>query len=235
MRDAIAETVDAGIGVAVVAAELVPAHDALWFANYARANGTWLIGPNTVGISSPWKCLLGSIPVEFTKPGRVGVISRSGTMGSWYRVFSLRPAVVKSTVACIGGDAVASRLPHEYLDTVFYIGEIGGLKEYEMLDRISHSTKQVAAMIVGRSAPPGKRMGHAGALIGEEREKGGGQAGRLANGRSDNYRQLSPPAVVGPIARICARINTRVPYHVSYHRLTNRPDGQYHPIDRRRR
>lgn len=178
-RDAIIESADAGIRVAVVAAELIPAHDALFAVTYARQRGMWIVGPNTVGVSSPGQCVLGSIPIEFTRPGNIGVISRSGTMGLMVSRILTQAGCGQSTIACIGGDAVAARLPAEYLDLflddpatdrILYVGEIGGLKEYEMLDRIAAKVKPISAMIVGRCAPPGKRMGHAGALIAGARE-----------------------------------------------------------------
>jgi len=179
VRDAIIEHSAAGISVAVVAAELVPAHDALVAANYARMHGTWIVGPNTVGISSPGRCMLGSIPVEFSREGKIGIISRSGTMGLMASRILTNNGCGQSTIACIGGDAVSARLPHEYLnlflddgdtEMILYVGEIGGLKEYEMLNTVGAADKPVAAMVVGHGAPRGKRMGHAGALIGEERE-----------------------------------------------------------------
>ena len=177
--DAIIEAADAGLRLSVVAAELVPVHDTVQAVAYARSRGLWIVGPNTVGIGSPGKAILGSIAADFTKAGPVGLMSRSGTMGLMMARSLTRAGCGQTTVVHVGGDAVVGRAPKEYLElflkddssrVIVYVGEIGGGKEYEMLDLIRAGGKTVIAIIVGRHAPVGKRMGHAGALVGGERE-----------------------------------------------------------------
>jgi len=179
VRDALVETADAGIGLAMVAAEFVPVHDAIWALAYARERGLWVVGPNSLGIASPQRILLGSIGTDFMRPGPVGVIGRSGTLTLTTTRLLSRAGCGQTTVAHIGGDVLAGRNPHEYLDlflddpetrAIVYLGEIGGGKEYEMLDRIAQRRKPLVALIVGRNAPPGKQMGHAGALVSGDRE-----------------------------------------------------------------
>jgi succinyl-CoA synthetase alpha subunit len=173
-RDAIVECADAGIGFSVVAAEFVPIHDSLFALARARANGMWVVGPNSLGFAIPGKILLGSIPPEFTAPGPVALFGRSGTLTCTTARLLTAQGIGQSIVAHIGGDTLCGRNPHEYLEAicadpateiVVFVGEIGGTKEYAMLDVVRALKKPVVAMVVGRHAPPGKRMGHAGALI----------------------------------------------------------------------
>jgi len=174
VRDAIVECAEAGIACAVAAGEFVPIHDTLFALARARASGMWVVGPNSLGFSIPGKILLGSIPPEFTRPGPVALFGRSGTLTSTTARLLTRRGIGQSLVAHIGGDALCGRNPHEYLEAVaadaasrivVFLGEIGGTKEYEMLDIIRRMDKPVVALVVGRHAPPGRRMGHAGALI----------------------------------------------------------------------
>lgn len=177
--DAIVECAEAGIRLAQVAAEFVPVQDSLTALSIAREHGLWVVGPNSLGMISPGQALLGSIAPDFTAPGRVGVIGRSGTLTVTTTRLMRQAGIGQSTAIHIGGDFLAGRNPHEWLelfladpetDAVVYLGEIGGLKEYAMLDLVRSAEKPVFALIVGRHAPAGKRMGHAGALIAGERE-----------------------------------------------------------------
>lgn len=179
VKQAIMDCADADIRLAVVAAEFVPVHDALYGVAYARERGMMIVGPNTAGMSSPGQAMLGSIAPSFTRPGDVGLIGRSGTLTMTIARLLTARAIGQSTIVHIGGDAIAGGNPAEWLQLfladpattlVVYVGEIGGTKEYQMLDAIAASAKPVVTMIVGRHAPPGKRMGHAGALIGGDRE-----------------------------------------------------------------
>lgn len=178
-RDALVECADAGLRLAAVAAEFVPLHDVLYALAYARERNMWIVGPNSLGIITPGEAVLGSIAPGFTRPGRVGVIGRSGTLTITTSRILSRRGIGQSTTVHVGGDAVAGRNPHEWLRAflddpataaVAYLGEIGGGKEYAMRDLIAATAKPVVALIVGRHAPPGKRMGHAGALAGSDRE-----------------------------------------------------------------
>ena len=174
VRDAIVECAEAGIGFAVVAAEFVPLHDTLYALARAREKNMWVVGPNTLGFAIPGKIFVGSIPPEFTRAGPVALFGRSGTLtATTARLLSAR-GIGQSLVAHIGGDTLCGRNPHEYLEVaaahvatevIVFLGEIGGTKEYAMLGTIRALDKPVVTMVVGRHAPRGRRMGHAGALI----------------------------------------------------------------------
>ena len=179
VRDAVAECAQAGVETIMAVAEYVPVHDALAAAHVARAAGSWLIGPNTLGIYVPGRGLLGSIAPSFCMPGRLALIIRSGTLAlAMARQLTLA-GIGQRIVAHVGGDSVIGRNPHEYLQAladdeataaVLFCGEIGGDKEYAFADVARGFPKPVYAMVVGRHAPAEKQMGHAGALIGSARE-----------------------------------------------------------------
>jgi succinyl-CoA synthetase alpha subunit len=179
VRDAVAECAEARIETIMAVAEYVPVHDALAAAACAREAGSWLVGPNTLGIFVPGRGLLGSIAPSFCKPGRLALIIRSGTLAlTVVRQLTLA-GIGQRIVAHVGGDAVIGRNPHEYLQAlaadeataaVLFCGEIGGDKEYAFADAARGFPKPVFAMVIGRHAPAQKQMGHAGALIGSARE-----------------------------------------------------------------
>jgi len=178
-RDALIENADAGVQSAFLTAEFVPVHDVLFALNYARSKGMWVIGPNSLGGCAPGIGMLGSIAPDFCSPGSVGLMSRSGTLTlATSRILSAA-GIGQSVCVHIGGDVLAGRNPSEYLDAfandaatraIAYCGEVGGSKEYAMVEQLPRIKKPLVALIVGRSAPPGKRMGHAGALAGAARE-----------------------------------------------------------------
>jgi succinyl-CoA synthetase alpha subunit len=189
VREAIAVCAEARIPTIMAAAEYVPVHDVLSAAAVARAAGSWLIGPNTLGVYVPRRGLLGSIAPSFCEPGRVAVIVRSGTVALTLARQLTLAGIGQSIVAHIGGDAVIGRNPHEYLlalandeatDAVLYCGEIGGDKEYAFADAARGFGKPIVAMVVGRHAPEQKQMGHAGALIGSAREGADAKLAALA-------------------------------------------------------
>jgi succinyl-CoA synthetase alpha subunit len=189
VRDAIVECAAARIPTIVAAAEYVPVHDALIAAKAARASGSWLVGPNTLGMFVPGRGLLGSIAPSFCSAGRLAVVARSGTLTLATARQLTAAGIGQSLVAHIGGDTVAGRNPHEYLaalaqhdgtDAVLYCGEIGGDKEYALAEAARGYPKPVVAMLVGRHAPAEKRMGHAGALIGSARESAAAKLEALA-------------------------------------------------------
>ncbi len=179
VRDAVAACAHAGIRTIVAVAEYVPVHDALAAAADARAAGSWLIGPNTLGLYVPTRGLLGSIAPSFCRAGRVALIVRSGTVALALARHLTLAGIGQRLVVHVGGDIVIGRNPHEYLaalaedeatDTVFYCGEIGGDKEYAFAEAARGFAKPVVAMVIGRYAPEQKQMGHSGALIGSARE-----------------------------------------------------------------
>ncbi|HEV2429710.1 MAG TPA: succinate--CoA ligase subunit alpha [Thermoplasmata archaeon] len=173
--DAYLESVDAGIRLAVIVTEHIPFHDMLTMYHYGRAHGARIIGPNCPGIASPGGSKVGIIPNVVFRPGRIGVISRSGTLT--YEIVNglTERGLGQSTCIGLGGDPVVGTsfvdaLPYferdPATDALVLVGEIGGTAEEDAAEEIErHFTKPVVAYIAGRSAPPGKRMGHAGAII----------------------------------------------------------------------
>ncbi len=174
-KDALLEAVDAGIRLCVIVTEHIPFHDMLVMYRYARAAGARIVGPNCPGIASPGKAKVGIIPNVVFRPGRVGVISRSGTL-TYEIVNGIKEhGLGQSTCIGLGGDPVVGTSFVDALplfeddpdtDLMVMVGEIGGTAEEDAAEYIrAHFTKPVVAYIAGRSAPPGKRMGHAGAII----------------------------------------------------------------------
>ncbi|MGA9839719.1 MAG: succinate--CoA ligase subunit alpha [Thermoplasmata archaeon] len=174
-KDALLETVDAGIPLAVIVTEHIPFHDMLVMYHYARSKNARIIGPNCPGIAAPGKAKIGIIPNIVFRPGRIGVISRSGTL-TYEIVNGIKEhGLGQSTCIGLGGDPVVGTSFVDALpllqadpetDVIVMVGEIGGTAEEDGAEYIrQHVTKPVVAYIAGRSAPPGKRMGHAGAII----------------------------------------------------------------------
>jgi len=174
-KDALLEAVDAGVKLCVLVTEHIPFHDMLVMYHYARAKGTRIIGPNCPGIASPGKAKVGIIPNVVFRPGRVGVISRSGTL-TYEIVNGIKEhGLGQSTCIGLGGDPVVGTSFVDALplfekdpdtDLMVVVGEIGGTAEEDAAEYIhANFSKPVVAYIAGRSAPPGKRMGHAGAII----------------------------------------------------------------------
>jgi len=174
-KDGLLEAVDAGIRLCVIVTEHIPFHDMLLMYHYARAKGARIIGPNCPGIASPGKAKVGIIPNVVFRPGRVGVISRSGTL-TYEIVNGIKEVGLgQSTCIGLGGDPVVGTSFIDALplfekdpdtDLMVVVGEIGGTAEEDAAEYIhANFSKPVVAYIAGRSAPPGKRMGHAGAII----------------------------------------------------------------------
>ena len=173
--DAIYEAVDAGIETVVCITEHIPAHDMLRVYTYVRALGVTLVGPNCPGVLSPGKANVGIIPAEIFAAGRIGLVSRSGTLTYQIGHELAQLGLGNSTIVGIGGDPVVGSSFIDVLEKfeadaeteyVVLVGEIGGNEEEKAATFISERmTKPVFAYIAGFSAPPGKTMGHAGAII----------------------------------------------------------------------
>lgn len=174
-KDAMMEAADAGIKLIVCITEGVPTLDVVEAYSYIRRKGASLIGPNCPGLISPEKSLVGIMPSMIFKEGSTGVISRSGTL-TYEVVYNLtEKGMGQSTAVGVGGDPVVGLYYRELLemfendpdtDSIALIGEIGGDAEERAAEYIrDHVTKPVAVFIAGQQAPPGKQMGHAGAII----------------------------------------------------------------------
>ncbi|MFD7684831.1 succinate--CoA ligase subunit alpha [Streptomyces sp. NPDC059781] len=170
---AVTEAADAGIGLAVVITEGIPVHDSVAFLDRARHKGTRVIGPNCPGLITPGQSNAGIIPADITKPGRVGLVSKSGTL-TYQLMYELRDTGF-STCVGIGGDPVVGTTHIDCLaafqddpdtDLIVLIGEIGGDAEERAAAYIrDHVTKPVVGYIAGFTAPEGRTMGHAGAIV----------------------------------------------------------------------
>lgn len=182
--DAILEAADAGLSPVACITEGIPTLDMVTVLGYLKGKNTCLIGPNCPGVITPGKCKAGIMPGDVHMPGEVGVVSRSGTL-TYEAVAQLTDlGIGQSTCIGVGGDPLIGTTPVDLLrlfekdaDTkmVVLIGEIGGVAEQNAAEYIKEMTKPVVAFVCGATAPPGRRMGHAGAIItgssGTAREK----------------------------------------------------------------
>jgi succinyl-CoA synthetase alpha subunit len=173
--DAILEAADAGVDVIICITEGIPTQDMLTVRHYLQPQGVRLVGPNCPGAISPGQARVGIMPGDVFSPGNVGVVSRSGTLVYEAVAQLTELGIGQSTCVGVGGDPIIGTTPVEAIrlfdadpDTsaVVFVGEIGGVAEQEAADYIAnHMTKPVIAFVAGSTAPPGRRMGHAGAII----------------------------------------------------------------------
>ena len=173
--DAILEAVDSGIEVIAAITEGVPVLDMVRVYETVRASGATLIGPNCPGLITPGECKIGIMPGYIHNPGKVGIMSRSGTLTYEAVWQTSNRGFGQSTCVGLGGDPIVGTSfidllklyeADEQTEAIMMIGEIGGTAEEEAAEFVKeHISKPVAAFIAGKTAPPGKRMGHAGAII----------------------------------------------------------------------
>jgi succinyl-CoA synthetase alpha subunit len=209
-KGAVIEAVDAGMPLVIVITEGIPVHDSAAFWAYAseRGNATRIVGPNCPGIASPGKSNAGIIPADITTEGRIGLVSKSGTL-TYQMMYELRD-IGFSTAVGIGGDPIIGTTHIDCLrafqddpetDAIVMIGEIGGDAEERAAAFIErHVTKPVVAYVAGFTAPEGKTMGHAGAIISgsagtaqakkEALEKVGVRVGRTPSGTASLVREV---------------------------------------------
>lgn len=173
--DAIMEAADAGVALVICLTEHIPVSDMMQALSFCRDRGARLIGPNCPGVMTPGQAKVGIIPAMVATPGNVGVVSKSGTLTYEVGFAMKNHGIGISTIVGIGGDPVIGTTFVDVLEMfendpetekVALLGEIGGSAEIVAASYIKNAmTKPVAAFIAGRSAPPGKRMGHAGAIV----------------------------------------------------------------------
>ncbi|MEU9733400.1 succinate--CoA ligase subunit alpha [Streptomyces sp. NPDC048002] len=172
-KAAVIEAADAGIGLAVVITEGIPVHDSVAFLAHAKSRGTRVLGPNCPGLITPGQSNAGIIPADIAKPGRIGLVSKSGTL-TYQLMHELRD-IGFSTCVGIGGDPVVGTSHIDCLtafqddpdtELIVLIGEIGGDAEERAAAHVrDHVTKPVVGYIAGFTAPEGRTMGHAGAIV----------------------------------------------------------------------
>jgi succinyl-CoA synthetase alpha subunit len=207
VMDGIFEVVDAGIPLVCLYIENIPVHDAIRMCAVAKARGTRLLGPNSAGAVSPGRANMSDLNDHNLRPGRIGIVSKSGTLT--YEVIDElhRHGHGESTVVCLGGDRVIGTDYADVLrlfeddpetDLVVVIGEPGGGLEYAAVAQAAEMRTPVVAYITGQGSPPDARMGHAGAVVGEDE-------------RSRPQRKMEAFAAAGvPVARLVTDVGALV-------------------------
>ena len=212
-RDAALEAIAAGVKKIVLLAEHVPYHDTMVIMAEAKDAGTQVLGPNTAGLVVPDVASLGIMPAfakNIFRPGRVGVVSRSGSLGTLICLNLVSAGYGQSAFIGIGGDpilgtttadAVRELDQHEGTDAIVLVGEIGGGMEEEAADYIAGMSKPVIAFIAGLSAPPETRMGHAGAIVTGDRGSGASKVKALTTAGAT---VVDVPSQIGEALRAAA-------------------------------
>ncbi len=205
-RAAALDAIEAGAKLLVVLTEHIPAQDVMELIAAAKAGGTRVIGPNTAGLVTPGECFVGIMPAfnaNVHRPGRIGVISRSGSLGALICLNLVRAGFGQSAYIGVGGDPILGTTTRDALgafeddagtDGVMMVGEIGGTAEEDAAEFAAAMKKPVIAFIAGAAAPEGRRMGHAGAIV--MGDKGTYRSKRTALERA-GVRVLDAPTEAG--------------------------------------
>ena len=210
VRAAALDAIEAGCGRVVVLTEHVPVQDVMEVLAAARANGAAVAGPNTAGLVTPGECFVGFMPAfeaDVFRPGGVGVVSRSGSLGVLVCLNLVQAGFGESAFVGIGGDpivgattrdAVEALDADERTEAIVVVGEIGGAMEEEAAEYVRGMAKPVVAFIAGRASPPGRKMGHAGAIVLGDR---GTYASKRRALEAAGVEVLDTPSGVGPAVR----------------------------------
>jgi succinyl-CoA synthetase alpha subunit len=201
------DAIEAGCRKLVILTEHIPVQDVMYVMAAARESGARILGPNTAGQVTPGECFVGFMPAfetDIFTPGRVGVVSRSGSLGTLVCLNLVQAGYGESAFIGIGGDPIIGTTTRDALETldadpgtdaVVLVGEIGGAMEEDAAQYAATMTKPVAAFIAGRAAPPGKKMGHAGAIVMGDR---GTYASKRRALETAGVQVLDTPSEVGP-------------------------------------
>ena len=210
VRAAAIDAIEAGCPRLVVLTEHVPVQDVMEVLAAARANGGAVAGPNTAGLVTPGECFVGFMPAfepDIFRPGRVGVVSRSGSLGTLICLNLVQAGFGESAFIGIGGDpiigtttrdAVAALDADDRTDAIVVVGEIGGAMEEEAAEYVRGMDKPVVAFIAGGASPPGRKMGHAGAIVMGDR---GSHASKRRALEAAGVEVLDTPSGVGAAIR----------------------------------
>lgn len=205
VKAAVLDALDAGIGKLVVLTEHIPVQDVMYFLSAAREAGARVVGPNTAGLVTPGECFVGFMPAfnpRIFRPGRVGVVSRSGSLGTLACLVMVQGGYGISAFVGIGGDPVIGTTTLDALksldadpntDAVVVIGEIGGAMEEQAAEYAKTMAKPIVSFIAGAASPPGKKMGHAGAIVTGGR---GSHAGKKAALEAAGVTVVSTPTML---------------------------------------
>ena len=210
VKAAAQDAIEAGCGRLVILTEHVPVQDVMELLAMARANGAAVLGPNTAGLVTPGECFVGFMPafeVDVFRPGRVGVISRSGSLGTLICLNIVQAGFGQSAFIGIGGDPIVGTTTLDALqmldgdertDAVVIVGEIGGTMEEDAAEHARARSKPVVAFVAGAASPSGKKMGHAGAIVMGDR---GTYASKRAAFEAAGVEVLDTPSEVGRALR----------------------------------